>query len=62
MATPEDLGANADYIRMADQYVEVRSEVERWKHDTRGILEEKKQELITSLGPWWYQQQQLRQR
>lgn len=24
MATPEDLGANADYIRMADQYVEVR--------------------------------------
>jgi len=26
MATPEDLGANADYIRMADQYVEVRSD------------------------------------
>lgn len=25
MATPEDLGANADYIRMADQYVEVRA-------------------------------------
>lgn len=24
MATPEDLHANADYIRMADQYVEVR--------------------------------------
>ena len=23
MATPEDLSANADYIRMADQYVEV---------------------------------------
>ena len=23
MATPEDLNANADYIRMADQYVEV---------------------------------------
>lgn len=23
MATPEDLKANADYIRMADQYVEV---------------------------------------
>lgn len=23
MATPEDLRANADYIRMADQYVEV---------------------------------------
>jgi biotin carboxylase len=25
MATPEDLKANADYIRMADEYVEVRS-------------------------------------
>lgn len=25
MATPEDLQANADYIRMADQYVEVRN-------------------------------------
>jgi len=25
MATPEDLRANADYIRMADQYVEVCS-------------------------------------
>lgn len=25
MATPEDLGANAEYIRMADQYVEVHS-------------------------------------
>ena len=26
MATPEDLQANADYIRMADQYVEVSAE------------------------------------
>jgi acetyl-CoA carboxylase/biotin carboxylase 1 len=25
MATPEDLQANAEYIRMADQYVEVRT-------------------------------------
>lgn len=25
MATPEDLKANADYIRMADRYVEVSS-------------------------------------
>ena len=25
MATPEDLQANADYIRMADHYVEVRT-------------------------------------
>ena len=24
MATPEDLAANADFIRMADQYAEVR--------------------------------------
>ena len=29
MATPEDLQANADYIRMADQYVEVREENKR---------------------------------
>jgi len=27
MATPEDLQANADYIRMADQYVEVSLEL-----------------------------------
>lgn len=26
MATPEDLAANADYIRMADQYVEVSAQ------------------------------------
>ena len=25
MATPEDLKVNADYIRMADQYVEVQT-------------------------------------
>ena len=28
MATPEDLQANAEYIRMADQYVEVRLALE----------------------------------
>jgi hypothetical protein len=28
MATPEDLKANADYIRMADQYVEVGGSTE----------------------------------
>jgi acetyl-CoA carboxylase / biotin carboxylase 1 len=28
MATPEDLQANADYIRMADKYVEVWSKQE----------------------------------
>ena len=27
MATPDDLQANADYIRMADQYVEVSREI-----------------------------------
>lgn len=27
MATPEDLQVNADYIRMADQYVEVSLEL-----------------------------------
>jgi acetyl-CoA carboxylase / biotin carboxylase 1 len=31
MATPEDLQANADYIRMADKYVEVWSKQE---HDS----------------------------
>lgn len=31
MATPEDLQANADYIRMADQYVEVRAAFEELK-------------------------------
>lgn len=33
MATPEDLQANADYIRMADQYVEVcrNSQETGWK-------------------------------
>ena len=29
MATPEDLQANAEYIRMADQYVEVRTGFKR---------------------------------
>lgn len=28
MATPEDLQANAEYIRMADQYVEVGHKLE----------------------------------
>lgn len=32
MATPEDLAANADYIRMADQYVEVgKSRRQGWQ-------------------------------
>lgn len=33
MATPEDLQANAEYIRMADQYVEVRT------HPKGGVAE-----------------------
>lgn len=33
MATPEDLKANADYIRMADQYVEVRETKQRASRD-----------------------------
>lgn len=35
MATPEDLHANADYIRMADKYVEVWNQGTspvRWEH------------------------------
>ena len=34
MATPEDLQANADYIRMADQYVEVGP---IWSRDMSGF-------------------------
>ncbi len=34
MATPEDLQANADYIRMADQYVEVRANSPRKRDRT----------------------------
>lgn len=54
MATPEDLQANAEYIRMADQYVEVgtRFGKERW----RGAM------LTKCAGSRWHQQQQLRQR
>lgn len=55
MATPEDLQANADYIRMADQYVEVRNQkipplCGRTSADIR----------VT--GPRRHQQQQLRKR
>jgi biotin carboxylase len=39
MATPEDLQANAEYIRMADQYVEVCPTVEA-RHETRTWLME----------------------
>ena len=57
MATPEDLQANADYIRMADQYVEVnyRSSIS-CSCLARILL------TIGRLGPGWYKQQQLRKR
>ena len=65
MATPEDLQANADFIRMADKYVEVSI-------DERGLWGKKYKSLPHSiqepwlimsfiLGAWWHQQQQLRQ-
>jgi biotin carboxylase len=51
MATPEDLKANADYIRMADQYVEVR-------RDTIGLRALggyiKRTETERFAGPWRY--------
>jgi biotin carboxylase len=48
MATPEDLQANADYIRMADQYVEVCG-----KH-TMVLMA-----MLTAAGSRRNQQQQL---
>lgn len=54
MATPEDLQANAEYIRMADQYVEVSA-----AFGMRGLEVTR---LIRLVGARWYQQQQLRQR
>ena len=38
MATPEDLQANADYIRMADQYVEVCWAFEAVKRENRVLV------------------------
>ena len=57
MATPEDLAANADYIRMADKYVEVGSE-----RDSRNRTEGEAEADFCGAGEWRYQQQQLRQR
>lgn len=54
MATPEDLQANAEYIRMADQYVEVRAPPD--SGDERGVANG------DYAGTRRYQQQQLRQR
>lgn len=56
MATPEDLAANADYIRMADQYVEVGRNVAIFEITSgRGAD-------TTFAGPRRNQQQQLCQR
>jgi len=61
MATPEDLAANADYIRMADQYVEVcgireTPQAQAWMIEVRIRLTK----IFT--GSWWHEQQQLCQR
>ena len=53
MATPEDLQANAEYIRMADQYVEVRTH----PSSSCGVAG-----LLIGAGTRRQQQQQLRQR
>jgi len=55
MATPEDLGANAEYIRMADQYVEVGSQLQS------GHIRRARRPL-TAAGTGRHQQQQLRKR
>ena len=64
MATPEDLAANADYIRMADQYVEV-SRFPRQGYrpfDSRLFRMARKIADPVRTGAWWHQQQQLCQR
>lgn len=65
MATPEDLRANADYIRMADQYVEVSYPIMfgygilAYNHAVVGRIQ-----LIDRIhtGSWRHKQQQLCQR
>ena len=63
MATPEDLAANADYIRMADQYVEV-SQVPWQGYEHSGFrmlsIARNSADLVYT-GARRYQQQQLRQ-
>ena len=64
MATPEDLAANADYIRMADQYVEVGTiPWQSYERSGLGMLSmARKSADLVYIGAWWHQQQQLRQR
>ena len=64
MATPEDLAANADYIRMADQYVEV-SKFLRQSHQhsvTRRLRMARIFADLVRTGARRHQQQQLCQR
>ena len=56
MATPEDLQANAEYIRMADQYVEVST-----MPGDRAMSDDRMANGAYA-GTRRYQQQQLRQR
>ena len=64
MATPEDLAANADYIRMADQYVEVgRFLRQGYRHSvTRMLRLVRILADIVRTGARRHQQQQLCQR
>ena len=59
MATPEDLAANADYIRMADRYVEVSNSC--CQHvDTSMFQMARTSPDLVHTGPRRYEQQQLR--
>lgn len=62
MATPEDLAANADYIRMADKYVEVCLITLQLTAVRLESEAKRKVSNINCVGPRWHQQQQLRQR
>ena len=63
MATPEDLAANADYIRMADQYVEVSKFLQGHGHSlTRVFRMARILADFVRTGARRHQQQQLCQR
>ena len=56
MATPEDLQANADYIRMADQYVEVCGNMKRQSKGRAQQLtpsDRYREAQITIITPTW---------
>lgn len=64
MATPEDLAANADYIRMADQYVEVSTSPREGcqRSGTKMLRMAKPSADLVHTGPRRHEQQQLRKR